>query len=80
MFPTTTHGHFRDLKKLPTKERWLELLHRLAPFTRWMRKYDVKRQLKSDIVAGLAVSFLIVPQGLSYAQVAGLPAQFGLCA
>ena len=40
----------------------------------------VRVRLVRDIVAGLAVSFLIVPQGLSYAQVAGLPAQYGLCA
>lgn len=33
-----------------------------------MRTYNVKKQLKNDIIAGLAVAFLIVPQGLSCAS------------
>jgi len=51
---------------------------RLAPWLNWAVKYDVKSQLLPDIAAGVAVTCLIVPQGLSYAGVAGLPAIFGL--
>ena len=44
-----------------------------------MVKYDIKTQLLPDMAAGLAVTFLIVPQGLSYAaSIAGLPAIYGL--
>ncbi len=34
--------------------------------------------LRSDIVAGLVLSSLLVPQGMAYAQLAGLPAATGL--
>jgi hypothetical protein len=51
---------------------------RLAPCLNWLARYNVKRQLLPDIAAGIAVSFLIVPQGMSYASIAGLPAVYGL--
>lgn len=53
---------------------------RLLPCLIWMRNYEIKRQLPLDIAAGVAVTFLIIPQGLSYAGIAGLPAIYGLCA
>src|SRR5512137_1444035 len=35
-------------------------------------------QLRGDVVAGLAVTALLVPQGMAYAELAGLPAVTGL--
>ena len=55
------------------------LLHRLAPITAWAPRYD-RRDLRSDIIAGFTVSALLVPQGLAYALLAGLPPQVGLYA
>jgi SulP family sulfate permease len=55
------------------------LLHRLVPITAWAPRYD-RRDLRSDIVAGLTVAALLVPQGLAYALLAGLPPQIGLYA
>lgn len=34
--------------------------------------------MQSDCVAGLSVGFMVVPQGMSYANSAGLPSVFGL--
>lgn len=67
-------------KDMTPKEKKIEFISRLVPCVRWLRKYDWRRNLKDDILAGITVSFLIVPQGLSYAQVAGLPPIYGLCA
>ena len=53
---------------------------RLLPCLHWLAQYKPRKQLGPDIAAGIAVTFLIVPQGLSYAGVAGLPAIYGLCA
>src|SRR5947207_12538283 len=36
------------------------------------------RSLRSDLVAGLVLTALLVPQGMAYAELAGLPAITGL--
>ncbi|MBT3733637.1 MAG: SulP family inorganic anion transporter, partial [Gammaproteobacteria bacterium] len=36
--------------------------------------------LKTDILAGLTVSLVAIPQSLAYAQLAGVPAYYGLYA
>ena len=36
------------------------------------------RWLRSDVVAGLVLTALLVPQGMAYAELAGLPAITGL--
>jgi SulP family sulfate permease len=36
--------------------------------------------LKDDLVAGITVAILLIPQGMAYALIAGLPPIFGLYA
>ena len=45
----------------------------------WLRGYG-RSQLPGDLVAALVVTMLLVPQGLAYAALAGLPPQLGLYA
>lgn len=45
----------------------------------WLRAYQPS-WLASDAIAALVVSLLLVPQGLAYAALAGLPVQMGLYA
>ena len=52
-------------------------LARLLPA--WLRGYP-RRSLPGDLVAALVVTLLLVPQGLAYAALAGLPPQLGLYA
>ena len=54
------------------------LARRLLPFLGWPRP-DAKTVLQ-DLLAGLAVSLLAIPQSLAYAQLAGVPAYYGLYA
>ena len=42
------------------------------PFVRWLIRYNA-RWLISDIIAGLTVGLMVVPQGLAYASIANLP-------
>ncbi|MEP3350785.1 MAG: SulP family inorganic anion transporter [Marinomonas sp.] len=49
------------------------------PFLKW-RKTVNKNSLKADCIAGLTGAFLVIPQGIAYAMIAGLPAEFGLYA
>ncbi|PNG99947.1 Proton/sulfate cotransporter 2, partial [Tetrabaena socialis] len=57
---------------------WLDWLAFFIPCVRWLRTYKIKQYLLNDIVAGLSVGFMVVPQGLSYANLAGLPSVYGL--
>ena len=52
-------------------------LARLVPILSWGRHYD-RKWLSKDAVAGLTLWGLLVPQGMAYAGIAGLPAQAGL--
>ncbi|MCB9245221.1 MAG: solute carrier family 26 protein [Flavobacteriales bacterium] len=54
-------------------------MHRFFPFLSWARSYD-RSWLNGDIVAGLTVGMMLIPQGMAYAMLAGLPAIFGLYA
>src|SRR3954466_11450080 len=54
-------------------------LGRLVPILDWLPRYD-RAWLRSDILAGLAVTAMIVPKGLGYAGIAGVPVQNGLYA
>ncbi|CAM9924190.1 unnamed protein product [Lampetra fluviatilis] len=49
----------------------------LLPPLAWLPGYTL-RSARMDLVAGLTVGLTVVPQSLAYAQVAGLPAQYGL--
>lgn len=50
---------------------------RFFPALRWLPKYD-RRWLAADVVAGLTLWGLVVPEAMAYAGVAGLPPQMGL--
>ena len=53
-------------------------LYRLLPFLRWFPMSRVG--LRADLVAGVTVALVLVPQGMAYAQLAGLPVVYGLYA
>jgi sulfate transporter 4 len=58
-----------------TKRQWLETL---LPIAGWLPKYEWRKNLGYDLMAGLAVGVMAVPQSFSYANLAGLPGVFGL--
>uniref|UniRef100_A0A8C3QVB7 Solute carrier family 26 member 11 n=1 Tax=Cyanoderma ruficeps TaxID=181631 RepID=A0A8C3QVB7_9PASS len=47
------------------------------PILRWLPRYS-RAWLPLDLLAGLAVGLTAVPQALAYAELAGLPLQYGL--
>ena len=55
------------------------ILHRFFPFIAWFKGYTVGH-LRADFVAGLTVALVLIPQSMAYAQLAGLPAYYGLYA
>ncbi len=53
-------------------------MNRLLPFLRW---WPMQRDvLRADIIAGISVALVLVPQSMAYAQLAGMPAYYGLYA
>jgi len=51
-------------------------LARLLPFLRWFPMNGAS--VRGDIVAGLTVALVLIPQSMAYAQLAGMPAYYGL--
>ena len=49
------------------------------PFLDWLLHYR-REHLVGDLLAGLIVAIMLVPQGMAYALLAGLPPQVGLYA
>ncbi|XP_071871095.1 sodium-independent sulfate anion transporter isoform X1 [Bombus fervidus] len=54
-----------------------QLLLRRIPILAWLPQYSLSKLLH-DVLAGLTVGLTAIPQGIAYAIVAGLPAQYGL--
>lgn len=58
--------------------RWL--FARFFPFLAWLGELRHPRTLRADLIAGITVALVLVPQSMAYAQLAGLPVQYGLYA
>lgn len=52
-------------------------IDRWVPGVRTVREYD-RRWLRPDLVGGVVLAAILVPQGMAYAELAGLPAVTGL--
>lgn len=54
-------------------------ISRYIPLLQWLPGYG-KRELGGDLSAGLTVGVMLIPQGMAYGMLAGLPAIYGLYA
>ncbi len=53
-------------------------MYTLLPFLRWFPITQDK--IRADLLAGITVALILVPQSMAYAQLAGLPVVYGLYA
>ncbi|HWS13519.1 MAG TPA: SulP family inorganic anion transporter, partial [Rhodocyclaceae bacterium] len=60
----------------PARSPWLL---RLFPFLRWWPRVD-RGTLKADLIAGAIGAVLVLPQGVAFATLAGMPPEYGLYA
>lgn len=72
----------------PTVQEWLaehvpsgrsvkQYAHNLFPFTKWIGFYNLQ-WLYGDLVAGITIGAVVVPQSMAYAKLASLAPEFGL--
>ena len=54
-------------------------LSRFVPIAAWLPRYD-RSWLRWDVVAGLTVWAIVVPESIAYAVIAGVPVEYGLYA
>ncbi|KAH7148250.1 sulfate transporter 4.1 [Dactylonectria macrodidyma] len=47
------------------------------PIIGWLPKYNL-RWIVNDVIAGLTIGLMLIPQGLSYAKIAEIPVEYGL--
>ncbi|BAS91378.1 Os04g0652400 [Oryza sativa Japonica Group] len=68
---------FRGFKGKPLTTKWVMAVQYLFPILDWVPSYSFSL-FKSDLVAGLTIASLAIPQGISYAKLASLPPIIGL--
>ncbi|CAI0389909.1 unnamed protein product [Linum tenue] len=69
---------FRTIRNRHTPVARLKAtLDYFVPIFEWLPKYDV-RLLQYDILAGITITSLAIPQGISYAKLANIPPIVGL--
>lgn len=64
------------MKNIPACPLWL---YKVLPFLRWWPMVD-KAATKADLIAGLTGAMIVLPQGVAFATIAGLPPEYGLYA
>ncbi|MCK5895523.1 MAG: SulP family inorganic anion transporter [Cocleimonas sp.] len=57
-----------------------DLKDRFTPYTEWLGDIRNPEIFKADLLAGLTVALVLIPQSMAYADLAGLPAYAGLYA
>ncbi|XP_078677055.1 prestin-like isoform X1 [Branchiostoma floridae x Branchiostoma belcheri] len=70
----------RNLKKKCTcnKARAKKFLFTILPILAWLPKYRIRENIVGDVVSGITVGIMRIPQGMAYALLASVPPIFGL--
>jgi sodium-independent sulfate anion transporter 11 len=88
LLPSKLHGHVHFIEETPTVSQWLQdqipstreasdYFTSLFPFLSWIGHYNAQ-WAAGDLIAGLTIGIVVVPQGMAYALLANLEPQFGL--
>jgi SulP family sulfate permease len=64
------------LKTSHTRNYWL---NRLLPFLQWKHLVD-RNSTRADLIAGFTGALIVLPQGVAFATIAGMPPEYGLYA
>ncbi|KAK9126897.1 hypothetical protein Scep_015743 [Stephania cephalantha] len=75
LFSVTMISKWREKVKRMSFVEWIEVF---LPCLRWIRTYKWREYLQIDLMAGITVGIMLVPQAMSYAKLAGLHPIYGL--
>lgn len=75
-FPDDPFKAFKNEK--PAIRRVTKALQYFIPIFEWLPKYNFKL-FQYDLLAGITITSLAIPQGISYAKLAEIPPIIGLC-
>lgn len=68
---------FRQFKNQPTSRKFFLGFQYFVPILEWAPRYTFSF-FKADLIAGITIASLAVPQGISYASLASIPPIIGL--
>jgi sodium-independent sulfate anion transporter 11 len=75
--PVVSSGDWIKNHVSDPKRRVIDYLTSLFPIFGWITRYNLG-WLTGDLIAGVTVGLVVVPQSMSYAIIATLPAEYGL--
>ncbi|XP_031554144.1 sodium-independent sulfate anion transporter-like isoform X1 [Actinia tenebrosa] len=58
-------------------EKCKKVIKTILPITQWLPRYTC-HNLQCDMIAGITVGLMVIPQGIAYATIAGLEPVYGL--
>ena len=50
----------------------------MIPAVRWLKDYKWKEDIASDIISGITVAIMHIPQGMAYAMLGNVPPVVGI--
>lgn len=74
-FPDDPFRQFQDDRALHRVRKGIQYF---VPILEWLPKYTLS-MFKYDLLAGITITCLAIPQGISYAKLGSLPPIIGLC-
>lgn len=67
----------RQFKDQPQSRKFLIGIQSVFPILEWGRHYNLTK-FRGDLIAGLTIASLCIPQDIGYSKLANLPPQYGL--
>lgn len=68
----------RQFKDQSRSTKFKLAIQSVFPIFDWGRDYNLQK-FKGDLIAGLTIASLCIPQDIGYSNLANLPPQYGLC-
>ncbi|EJW69872.1 hypothetical protein WUBG_19220 [Wuchereria bancrofti] len=57
---------------------WMNFLKHRLPIVAWLPTYNWHEDLLRDIINGIMISIIYIPQGLAYGLMVGIPPIYGI--